>query len=296
MICVRGVQSLGRNDIKMVIIGIFLLVLSASLATYAGLKDRKGFWKVSIACLFIFSLGVLAIFYNRIEEIGIGNVASIKLAKKQAEEEVEAIRKIKVDIERQNAKIAGVTKQANQALDDIKDTSETIKSFRTDIETQAGQIDSISKKAELASQSIEKMKAISDAVEKYGSLANINFNGMIITGSMGSSSKYQGWKNNYVSLNKKLEGGRYRIEGENMCSTEAVNHYKSYVEKYPYWPFAQFMIAFCLRKQGDNEWKEHAGIANQIFLGTTNTPGKHQDHILINHLLDKFYKPNKAEN
>jgi len=280
----------------MTIVGIFLLVLSGSLATYASLKNRDGFGKVSIACLFIFSLGVLAIFYDRIEEIGIGNVASIKLAKKQAEEEVEAIKKIKVEIESQNVKIADVTKQANKALDDIKDTSETINSLRADIETQAGQIEAISKKAELASQSIEKMKTIADAVEKYGSLANINFNGMIITGSMGSSSKFQGWKKNYVSLNKKLEGGRFRIEGENMCSTEAVNHYKSYVEQYPYWPFAQFMVAFCLSKQRDSEWKRHAGIANQIFLGTTNTPGNHQDHDLINHLLDKFYKPNEAEN
>ena len=50
------------------------------------------------------------------------------------------------------------------------------------------------------------------------------------------------------------------------------------VRKNPFWPFSHYVLALCLKKQGDKFWEEHANKALKIFKKTTAVPNHIPDH------------------
>jgi hypothetical protein len=70
----------------------------------------------------------------------------------------------------------------------------------------------------------------------------------------------------------------YQIKGDGMCTPAALDQYKSIIKKYPFWPFSHFVLAICLKRQGDKSWEKHAMRALEIFKKTTAVPNHHPDH------------------
>lgn len=63
-----------------------------------------------------------------------------------------------------------------------------------------------------------------------------------------------------------------------MCTPAALDQYKSIIKQYPFWPFSHYVLALCLKQQGDKSWEEHAVIALKIFEKTTAVPNHNPDH------------------
>lgn len=104
------------------------------------------------------------------------------------------------------------------------------------------------------------------SIPEYGLVAKIDFLGFdeTIPNGMGVTKLYQ-WGGKYIK-----ENGNNTITQD--CSSKAINHYKSVIEKYPNFPFPYIVIGRCYKLNKNIEWSEYIKIAQKIFRVTTKIP------------------------
>jgi len=227
--------------------GLFLIVFGLSLSVWAAIRDKPFFRKIFAASFIIIFVGIVLTFGDRLEEVTVENVGSIKTAVVKANKEADEISKIRKRIEAQADKIDLVAKEAKSALNSIKDVQNVLDSMKT-----------------------------------YGGVARIDFNGGIaLGGGMGTGSALSGWDGGFVSIHKNRKAGTYQIKGDGMCTPAALDQYKSIIKKYPFWPFSHYVLAICLKQKGDKSWEEHAMRALEVLEKTTAVPNHHPDHSIV---------------
>jgi hypothetical protein len=64
------------------------------------------------------------------------------------------------------------------------------------------------------------------------------------------------------------------------CEPAAIAASRAVIEKLPSYPFSYYLLAQCLRENGDPAWKGIAKTARSIFRKTTRLPDHHPDHDL----------------
>jgi len=157
----------------MMYFGLFLIVFGLSLSVWAAIRDKPFFRKIFAASFIIIFVGIVLTFGDRLEEVTVENVGSIKTAVVKANKEADEISKIRKRIEAQADKIDLVAKEAKSALNSIKDVQNVLDSMKT-----------------------------------YGGVARIDFNGGIaLGGGMGTGSALSGWDGGFVSIHKNRKAG-----------------------------------------------------------------------------------------
>ena len=228
----------------MMYFGLFLVIFGLLLSVWAAIKDKPFFKKIFATSFIIIFMGIVLTFGDRLEEVTVENVGSIKTAVVKANKEADEISKIRKRIEAQADKIDLVAKEAKSALNNIEDVQNVLDSMKT-----------------------------------HGGLARIDFNGEIaIGGGMATGSALSGWAGGFVSMYIDRKTATFDIEDNGMCTPPALDQYKAIIKKYPFWPFSHFVLAICLKQQGDKAWEEHAMRALEIFEKTTTVPNHHPDH------------------
>jgi hypothetical protein len=109
------------------------------------------------------------------------------------------------------------------------------------------------------------------ALRDYGEVATWTFLGEKSLYGMTTSSPVSGWRKDYV-----VEGK----DGElNMkCDSEAINYYKQMIAKHPLYPFPLYPLVLCLKRQGDDSWRQYAREAVRILEKTTLVPSHDRSH------------------
>lgn len=106
---------------------------------------------------------------------------------------------------------------------------------------------------------------------EYSEVATWRFDGGKSVGSgVAVSGPVGNWHQGYV--NKHGEKISWN------CHEEALDHYKTVIEKHPRYPFPYYMLAACLTNQGDDSWEIYANAGISILEHTTNIPGHDPDH------------------
>lgn len=85
----------------------------------------------------------------------------------------------------------------------------------------------------------------------------------------------------YDSALTCLFEGMYTVKDEKLSmrlGPEAEQRYREITQKFPKFPFGHYYLAFCLRESGNNEWREHAQQALEIFKITTRIDGHRSHH------------------
>jgi hypothetical protein len=228
----------------MMYFGLFLVIFGLLLSVWAAIRDKPFFKKTLATSFIILFAGIVLTFGDRLEEVTVENVGSIKTAVVKANKEADEISKIRKRIEAQADKIDLVAKEAESALNSIRDVQNVLDSMRT-----------------------------------HGGLARINFNGQIpVGGGMATGSVLSDWAGGYASMYINRKTATFDIEDNVMCTASALDQYRSIIKKYPFWPFAHFVLAICLKQQSDKSWEEHAMTALEILEKTTAVPNHHPDH------------------
>ena len=137
---------------------------------------------------------------------------------------------------------------------------------------------------EALSKEVGDIRQVLDSMNKYGELARVDFYGQIhLGGGVGTSSALYGWAKKFAELKKEKRAStgeiNYRIDAE--CSPDALNQYRSIIEKYPFWPFVHAVMAKCLKAQGDKAWMVHARVAFYILKKTSEVPNHDKDHSIV---------------
>ncbi len=109
-----------------------------------------------------------------------------------------------------------------------------------------------------------------EAIRDYGEVATWTFLGAKSLGGMETGSPVGGWRKNYVWEKDGNIGWK--------CNSEAINHYKQIIDKHPRYPFPFYPLVICLKKQGDDSWRQYAKKAISILEKTTLVPGRSPDH------------------
>jgi hypothetical protein len=201
---------------------------------------------LNVSCIIIF-VGIVLTFGDRLEEVTVKNVGSIKTAVIKANKEADEIFKIRKHIENQANKINLVATEAKLALNNIKAVQDVINSMKM-----------------------------------YGSIAKITFDGQInLGGGLSVHSPLHDWNGEFVSMTIDHEKGTYKINFNNSCTPMALDQYKLIIKKYPFWPFSHFVLAYCLKSKGDRSWKEQANIALKILQKTTAIPNHNPAHSAV---------------
>ena len=231
----------------MMYFGFFFIIIGLFLLIWAAIKDKPFFKKILAASSLIVFVGIVLTFGERLEEVTVENVGSIKTAVVKANKEADEISKIRKRIEAQADKIDLVAKEAKSAIDNIKGVQNVLDSMKT-----------------------------------YGEVARIDFNGGIaLGGGIGTGSALSNWAGGFVSMHSDWKKATWQIKDDGMCSPAALDQYKAIVKKYPFWPFSHYVLAICLKNKGDNSWEEHAMKALEILEKTTAVPNHHSDHSSI---------------
>jgi hypothetical protein len=69
------------------------------------------------------------------------------------------------------------------------------------------------------------------------------------------------------------------------CEEESLKRYERAIQEYPRFPFSYYGMAECLRKNGNNRWREYAEKAISILEKTTEIDGHKESHEqALNHL------------
>jgi hypothetical protein len=237
-------DPLAKETKAMMYFGLLLVICGLLLPVWAAIKDKPFFKKVFASSFIIIFVGIVLTFGDRLEEITVENVGSIKTA----------------------------VVKANQEADEISN-------IRKRIEAQADKIDLVAKKAKSALNNIKDVQNVLDSMKTHGDLARINFNGSIpVGGGMSTGSPLSGWNGGFVSMYTNRKTATFRIQDHGMCTPAALDQYKSIIKQYPFWPFSHYVLALCLKQQGDKSWEEHAVIALKIFEKTTAVPNHNPDH------------------
>lgn len=109
-----------------------------------------------------------------------------------------------------------------------------------------------------------------EAIRDYGEVATWTFLGYKSVGGMMTNSPVSGWRKDYV----KQKDGIVNWE----CTSEAINHYKQMIVKHPRYPFPLYPLVICLKKQGNDSWRQYARKAVSILEKTTQVPGHNPGH------------------
>jgi hypothetical protein len=240
----------------MIFIGFSLLGLGLFLLVWASIGDKPYFKKTLAASCMIIFVGIILTFGDRIEEITVENIGSIKTAVIKANEEADEIQKIRKKLEGHAEKIKKMSEEATSAL-----------------------------------QEIQKVQDALDSMGKYGQIAAVNFRGIIMVGSVGSNTELEGWDGGFVEFHRKHMGGstyNYRIEGEKRCTSAALDQYRSIIKKHPLWPFPYSILAICLKGQDDKSWEDHARRALEILEKTSAVPNHDHDHAAMMHVMKQL--------
>ena len=91
---------------------------------------------------------------------------------------------------------------------------------------------------------------------------------------------------------KKRKDGNFEfwLEGDKMCTSAALDQYRSIIKKVPRWPFSHAVLAICLERQGNKSWEEHGRRAIGILEKTVKVPNHDNDHDLVGALMIKLFQ------
>ena len=81
--------------------------------------------------------------------------------------------------------------------------------------------------------------------------------------------------------------------GENRnpkCDKEGMETAKQMIEKHPTFPFSYFVLAFCHRANGEQEWIAYAQGALDILEFTTQVPGHNGHHVTVKQRLEDWMR------
>ena len=115
-----------------------------------------------------------------------------------------------------------------------------------------------------------------DGLRKYRSVAGLNVLGLSGRAGAGLTES--------SALSRTLEGAyETTVTGANTthrtkCDKESVSRFVDAATKFPYFPFAHWAIAVCLRKAGNSLWQVHADRAMEILDHTTQIAERHSNH------------------
>jgi len=62
------------------------------------------------------------------------------------------------------------------------------------------------------------------------------------------------------------------------CDDESLKRYERTIQEYPRFPFSYYAMADCLRRRGDNRWREYALKAKRVFEKTTKIGDHDKSH------------------
>lgn len=113
-------------------------------------------------------------------------------------------------------------------------------------------------------------------IRDYGEVATWDFFGstsLSAASGIGFDTPMSGWAEGYLTRNKD---GNYDIR----CDSEALNHYRQMHIKNPYYPFPLHPLVLCLKRKGDDAWRDYAKKAISILEKTTLVAGHNQGHEL----------------
>ena len=108
------------------------------------------------------------------------------------------------------------------------------------------------------------------ALRDYGEVATWTFLGRKSLYGMETASPVGGWTKGYIEEND----GELEIK----CDSESINYYKQMTIKHPHYPFPFYPLALCLKRQGDESWRQYANEAVRILKKTTLVPSHDRSH------------------
>ena len=112
------------------------------------------------------------------------------------------------------------------------------------------------------------------AVREFSSVASLDALGYPLGYGINSDHTFSN------DLTRLLEG-MYTIKDNKVSmqrGPEAEKQYKELIKKFPKFPFGYYFLAVCLRESGNDEWRDHAHRALEIFKITTRIDGHRSHH------------------
>jgi hypothetical protein len=111
-----------------------------------------------------------------------------------------------------------------------------------------------------------------DTLKEYSEVARLNF--------VGTSGTAVAPLVEHTGISRALESA-VEISGtrsQYRCDPKSLQTFREVIVRYPQFPFSHYALAFCLQRNGDTTWKQHATAAIEILKKTTTIDGHHSNH------------------
>jgi hypothetical protein len=161
-----------------------------------------------------------------------------------------------------DAREKGVRDEANEEIKKARSAAESAQQKATAAEAQVSGKD----------KRIQQLKDDVAATKRYTYVAGLTFNGMVYT---------KGDVTMPTEISQAVQGTWYEPSPDRfrpVCDTATLQSNRIAIRQFPDFPFTYYAIAYCMEKQGVQEWRTYAEKAVALFEQTTTIGGHQRSH------------------